>query len=425
MPKQWIEIIEKHGINVSTNWSIFYFTLYTIKVFISGLYSFFISIFLSFENINGNTSYIQFVDLNLNNLPSNSYDTKSNNIINWYIDNVSNSISIKHNVPNTLPINIDGIDISSNSRIFPALTFLNYLKYLLSVSLAIVRSLLDLLMGKWWHPFMFKQSLFTKRIKFTRKNDLAKEYLFSNSNMLNRPLWTYEAYKRGSDVTLYFYSTNCEYLKYDGGDKIIPIGYSAMNWPNYLVWDIFQFEYLNELNTFKSNINIVGPIWFESKNINVRLSKSKSIAIFDVSPIRDSLYSTLSATDKYYSSNNCIKFIEDIIEIANKYNYRINFKIKRQLTNKIELKYINFLNKLKRNKSVSFLDPDTSAIEIIEKSEMTISMPYTSTSIIAKEYGYKCCYYDSTGKLNRHDSASHGVNLIRTKEELEYWIVNN
>ena len=52
-------------------------------------------------------------------------------------------------------------------------------------------------------------------------------------------------------------------------------------------------------------------------------------------------------------------------------------------------------------------------------------MPFTSTSIIANEYGYKSAYYDPTGQLLKNDPAAHGVILLSNKIELENWILNN
>jgi len=430
LPDQWINIVEKNGLKISFFWSSIYFKLYIAKLYISGLISFFVNIIFAFNlfKLADSNKYIQFTDLSVNNLPTNNYDIKSKNIINWYINKriISNkSLIIKHNVPQIKTLYLNGIEVISSVKIFPRLTLLNSIKYFFSMLATILHTFIDLLRGKWWHSFMLKQSLLAKRIKFTLNEQLAEEYLFSNSSMLNRPLWTYEASKRGSKVTLYFYSTNCEYFKHSKKDAIIPIGYSAMNWPNYLVWDIYQSNFLKRLNNFITNIIVVGPIWFESKSSLKKINKTKSIALFDVSPVRDSIYSTFSAPDKYYRSHNCIAFINDILEIASKYDYQIKFKTKREFTNKIELKYRKFIQKLMLNPIIKFVDPNTSAIDIIESCDMTISMPFTSTSVIAKEYGFNCSFYDPTGYLSKSDPAAHGVLLLSNIIELENWILNN
>jgi polysaccharide biosynthesis PFTS motif protein len=430
IPKQWLQIIESHGIKVSYYWSSVFFKIYIIKSYINGLKSVLSNlldlIFFSRE-INGD-KYVQFMDLMPSNLPIDNCDIESKNIINWYIINrihTNQAKIIKHNVDGVSAININGIKIISNTNFLPPLLFRSFVKYFFSIIYTSIYSFIDLLRGRWWHPFLLSQSLLSKRIKYASCEKLAEEYLFSNSNWLNRPLWTYEASALGSKVTLYFYSTNCEYFKDKSNKSIIVVGYNAMNWPNYLVWDAYQAFFIKNLNDHISNINIVGPIWFQSSKATKELVKNRSIAIFDVSPYRDSIYSTIGIPDTYYRSNNNIKFINDIIEIALKYKYYIRIKQKRELRNSHELKYINFLKNLKLNSNIEFIEPNISAIDVIDSSKLVVSMPFTSTSIIANEYGYKSAYYDPTGQLLKNDPAAHGVILLSNKIELENWILNN
>lgn len=430
IPKQWLQIIENHGIKVSYSWSAFYFKFYIVKSFFSGLIALFVNVIdliLNKGEINTN-EYIQFIDLGPSNLPINNSDLESRNIINWYIKyrlKTNYSKIIKHNVKGVGEISMDGIKIISNFKIYPTLSLKNFILYFLSSTLNIIYSFVDLLRGRWWHPFLLNQSLLSNRIKYSKSEHLAEEYLFSNSNWLNRPLWTYEAASKGSKVTLYFYSTNCEYFKDQSNDYIVPIGYNSMNWPNYLVWDKYQAAFIKNLNNYFSNINIVGPIWFQSVNSLDKIIKNKSVAVFDVSPYRDSIYSTLGIPFTYYRSNTNIKFINDIIQIASKHNYIVKFKQKRDFKNLFELKYNNYINKLKSSSSIQFIESTISAFDVIDSSDLVVSMPFTTTSIIAKEYGCKAAYYDPTGEILKDDPAAHGVLLLSNKIELENWILNN
>jgi polysaccharide biosynthesis PFTS motif protein len=429
IPKQWLRIIESQGIKVSYTWSSFYFKIYIIKLFFSGLISIFINLFdLLFKYQSNTYKFIQFIDLMPSNLPIDDRDIESKNVINWYIKNrlkTNYSKIIKHNVKGVSQISINGVKIVSNTKIYPSLSVINFIFYSLSSFFNIMYSFVDLCRGRWWHPFLLKQSLLSNRMKYAKPEDIAEEYLFSNSNWIQRPLWTYEAASKGSKVTLYFYSTNCEYFKDEYNDKIVPIGYNSMNWPNYLVWDKFQADFIKNLNHKISNIYIVGPIWFQSTKNTIKLIKNKSIAVFDVSPYRDSIYSTLGVPDRYYRSINNFKFLNDLTEIATKYNYIVKFKQKRDLKNSFELNYNNYIKKIKSNKKIQFIEPNISAFEVIDSSELVVSMPFTTPSIIAKEYGRKAAYYDPTGELLKDDPAAHGVLLLSNKIELENWILNN
>jgi len=61
-------------------------------------------------------------------------------------------------------------------------------------------------------------------------------------------------------------------------------------------------------------------------------------------------------------------------------------------------------------------------LRVIESSCAVISMPFTSTAIIAREIGKPSVYYDPTGGLQPDDRAAHGIPILSTVEELEAWL---
>jgi polysaccharide biosynthesis PFTS motif protein len=65
---------------------------------------------------------------------------------------------------------------------------------------------------------------------------------------------------------------------------------------------------------------------------------------------------------------------------------------------------------------IIILDPDISAIDLIEKCDIVVSMPFSTPSIIAKLLGKSSYYYDSTGLIQIDDRASHGVQIISGKK---------
>ena len=60
------------------------------------------------------------------------------------------------------------------------------------------------------------------------------------------------------------------------------------------------------------------------------------------------------------------------------------------------------------------LDPETDVEEIIDKSDLIISAPFTSVSTVSKIKGKKTIYYDPTGTLNKpnHNKAAYNVPII-------------
>ena len=69
------------------------------------------------------------------------------------------------------------------------------------------------------------------------------------------------------------------------------------------------------------------------------------------------------------------------------------------------------------------VDPSLPASRVIELSQAVISMPFTSTALIAKEMGKPSIYYDPTGLLLRDDRAAHGIPIVAGERELDEWLL--
>ena len=68
------------------------------------------------------------------------------------------------------------------------------------------------------------------------------------------------------------------------------------------------------------------------------------------------------------------------------------------------------------------IDPDVSPIRLIKNSDLSISIPFTSSPLYAREMGKKTIYYDSQKIISKKNIASHGLEIILGKEELRNWI---
>jgi len=69
-------------------------------------------------------------------------------------------------------------------------------------------------------------------------------------------------------------------------------------------------------------------------------------------------------------------------------------KSKRNIGSIAHPRYRNFADQMSERTNVVIVDPDIAAHRVIEASEAVISMPFTSTSLIARELGKPTCYYD-------------------------------
>jgi polysaccharide biosynthesis PFTS motif protein len=370
--------------------------------------------------------YIYFCNLNCGNLPSGKNSAEDFNIIKWLLKHREHSInfaSIRHDVSD-VQFMIHGEHILSFQpsplpRISGWTELLRFTEWLVKVVLICV---IDFFRGRWWHCFLLNEAVKAARVRFSPRQLLAKEYFFSNSCLMYRPLWTYEAESKGVILTYYFYSTNSEFKQNMDGTPYPNFGYNLLNWPNYLVWDEFQADFVRRYSKSKANIDIVGPIWFQDGGTTKIPVRQSSIAVFDVQPHRSSIYRTLALPYEYYVPEVVIPFLADIGSLAKKYNKTVLFKGKRDIGRKEHPAYRSFLNKFLQEANVDGLDPAISAFRVINAVDAVVSLPFTSTAHIAKAAGKPSVYYDPIGAIREDDPAAHGIRIIRGSNELARWL---
>ena len=430
LPKNWIEQLSSHGFKVNKAASLILWNFYLITALGYGFTQYFRIGFSrgmrsrSFNSEKPPEKYVYFHNLVKENLP---IETSGKfNIINWYLLWSEREVDIeciKHSVRNVQSIYLENIAVKYQDGPIPGLLGLvARTKFLLWGIATTMLAAIDLLRGHWWHALLLNQSATMHHLLLTKNYLLAKEYFFHNSSWLYRPLWTYEAESRGASISLYFYSTNCEGFKVDENQTPIPYGWRAMSWSRYLVWDECQAEFVRRAIGKGANIVVAGEIWFQDSLLNLSIPPKNYIAIFDIQPVRRSFYESLGLGFEYYVSNIAIKFLADIKDIANDINLSLILKRKREIGGLIHPSYEYFMQLNAGLKNYFEAPPELNAKKIIQESLAVISMPYTSTALLAKFAGVPSVYYDPTGLLCKDDPAAHGIPILSGRLELEQWL---
>ena len=147
----------------------------------------------------------------------------------------------------------------------------------------------------------------------------------------------------------------------------------------------------------------------------------KTISVFDVTPFRPAVYITLGADVDYYIYNNANPFLSDIQFILGKNNITMLHKMKR-INKFAHKKYTRRVRQL--NKKYNYIEahPSVDALQIIQQTKACISMPFTSTAIIAKQEGKPSAYYDPSGTIQKDDRAAHDIPVLSGINELEDWV---
>jgi polysaccharide biosynthesis PFTS motif protein len=87
--------------------------------------------------------------------------------------------------------------------------------------------------------------------------------------------------------------------------------------------------------------------------------------------------------------------------------------------------YRNCIKKLADLPNFIGVDAEIAAQELIENCEVVISMPFTSTALIARDFGKKSVYYDPKGILMKDDRAAHGIIIFQGEQQLMRWLKSN
>lgn len=432
LPPEWRKLVVQNGFNVSPiqanlNWigyiAIHY--LYGLALLLIKTIAFAKSLVLNSNPILGR--YVYFVDLVPNALPSKEARRVSYDVVTWYAKKMSIDKKIDtvcHGLKNTHPTKAGELNVLPLDGPLPKIDRLgSLLKFFVWGIAASFTALFDMLCGKWVSALMLPEAVKSAHARYLNPNYLAQEYLFSNSSFIYRPLWTYEIEDFGRRVILYFYSANCEPFKRSYGYANFSIAnYKLMNWPNYLVWDQHQADFIRREVEHPAAITIVGPIWFTTGVEELPILPSVTVAVFDVQPVRASFYQRLGIEFDFYTPANVISFLADSTEACQRCGAMIALKRKRKIGNLIHHEYEIYVENINKRHEIIVIDPDVSAYELIKSSLAVISMPFTSTALIGVSLGKPSVYYDPRKMLQKDDRASHGIPILQGPQELQEWL---
>ena len=194
-----------------------------------------------------------------------------------------------------------------------------------------------------------------------------------------------------------------------------------------MVWDHYQADFVRRATGDAAKIEVVGSIWFHDDGcLEIPTQKKRAIAVFDVTPHRYSRYCTFGEEedDEYYVPTRCNAFLEHILEAAQRSNYVVFLKRKRDIGSMAHPIYRHFIDTLSNKPDIIDLNPDISANKVIAASSLVISIPFTAPALIARELGKASCYYDPFNFIQSDDRAAHGIPIITNREMLLSWINN-
>jgi polysaccharide biosynthesis PFTS motif protein len=193
-----------------------------------------------------------------------------------------------------------------------------------------------------------------------------------------------------------------------------------------LVWDSFQADMTRKNIDKTAQIMFVGPLPFSCSTEKVPEIPRKAAAVFDFVPQRPSLYSPITTYAEYRHAHPdlSLRFINDVYDVLSEFEYIMLLKIKRNIGNRSSKSYRRIVSELGQRDNVLLINPDISPVKLIERCEIVISIPFTSTAIYKGKPNDKSVYYDPTGWAQKTDRAAHDFMVLTGKQELRSWVMS-
>jgi polysaccharide biosynthesis PFTS motif protein len=168
--------------------------------------------------------------------------------------------------------------------------------------------------------------------------------------------------------------------------------------------------------------SVIDFILFYLPKVNLE-KKLYDITIFDVTPM------TNLPPGNYYSEKNCMKFINDILDLCNSdLNLgkikNIALKPKRAYTKLHSRQYVNFVKNLSRNKSLTLVDSNFDIFELVKSSKFVVVIPFSTPALIAKRLGVKSCYYNPDPNY-KFKKILDGVRVFGDIKELKHFYIEH
>lgn len=433
LPAPWRAVLERQGFAVGRMRSALAWQGYVFLMWGYGVLSIVLKVMANLKAVRHSATgkplgrYAYFQSLAIDNLPQSASDGCSYDIVTWYEQwpgRASGLNSLCHSVAGAPPSTANGIPVRATASVLPPLSrWGSHVRFLAWGLAATALAAADMLRGRWWHALLLSQASSAAVARMLPSGYLAQDYLFHVMGCIFRPMWTYEAERRGSRVILYNYSTGIETFKRSEGYPTQANSWHAMTWPICLVWDEGQADFFRRAVGDRADIRVVGPIWFSTSSKEMPpWSNTAAVAVFDVQPKRPSRYQLLGAPDEFLTPRTLNQFVLDIHTAIQDAGGLMVLKRKPKTARLVHRAYAALVSRLGDSSHFLAIDPEIAAPRVIERCHAVISLPFTSTALLGRAMGKPSIYYDPHGIVQKDDRAAHGIPILTGADELNAWV---
>ncbi len=325
--------------------------------------------------------------------------------------------------------NINENYFSENEVILSGIKNFQFYNFLIWFIKNLFYSIYQLFHLRWYYILLLPENIKAAVVKYSNYG-CNKINIFFWLNNIYKPLWTNKNLNNKSDTCL-IYGGIFDEILVKGKTELEPdwIGTEICTWENHLVLTERHREFLIKKYPIKIKTEFIKkPFIINSKKINEELPKNY-MAVFAYENRRHNVGIGTFAEYEYSNGRNYIHgklifdFYNDLLNICKKNNIKLVTKRKKK-GNKSSIKLINnFFNRLSDDSNFIQLDAEDDVIDIIKKSLCCVSLPITSTGVLAQKYNIPSSFYDPYNWINRQDPSLSNVKVYNFTE-LDTWLKN-
>jgi polysaccharide biosynthesis PFTS motif protein len=177
-----------------------------------------------------------------------------------------------------------------------------------------------------------------------------------------------------------------------------PFGHPSSKWlaeepSDYQwVWSEEYADYIKKINP-KTKVNAIGFVSFS----HLPIKPTFTITVFDVTPVDPRVMNA----HPLYQVDESKKFVSNILKVTDTINSKndaikvvVHLKPKRAHQKIHSYQYILFLEDLKHQNRLMLEHHSTNPYELVSKSDLVISAPFTTAAQVGKKMGVPSVYYN-------------------------------
>jgi polysaccharide biosynthesis PFTS motif protein len=197
----------------------------------------------------------------------------------------------------------------------------------------------------------------------------------------------------------------------------------------HYVWSEAHSNFIKKRNKRKVSTKVVGSIIFQPirKAVDRKLNKNRiQITYFDVTPTRIWYHQ-----NGFYSEENLVSILLSIIKVIREVEVQTSTQITLNLKPKRKFKkghhsdrYKELVDSLVSSQEIEILQSNVDLYNLVNESDIVLSVPFSSPCLIAHEMGVPNAYYSCNPEFTL-ECPEKEINLLLSEGDLKKFIVSS